>query len=89
MVAHRLRICVHTDPVLAPNRNTELERVDRIQSQAVAEQRSLAVDLLDRNVLQVQDLDEKVLELLFHGIHSNESPCLALPNARRSSESAR
>src|SRR5688572_10616845 len=67
---HGLGVSVHAHAVLASNRDAKLEGVDRIQAEPIAEERRFAIDLIDSDVFQIQDLDQQVLELLFQGIHS-------------------
>jgi len=58
-----VRIVLDRDAVALLERHRELERVDRIEAQALDEQRRLALDLLGRDVLEHQRLHDEPLQL--------------------------
>jgi hypothetical protein len=60
-MSHGVGIPVHAHSVLASDRDPELEGVDGIQAEPVAEERRCAIDLLDSDVFD-SDLDQQVLE---------------------------
>lgn len=63
------RTRVKLDPETLLHRDPELERIDRVESQTVTEQRRSRIDLLSLDVLQVERFDDQQLEFLDQRVH--------------------
>lgn len=51
--------------------NTELKRIDGVESQAITEQRRSAVDISGLDIFQLQTADDQFLQLLFQRDHDD------------------
>ena|SRR6516225_1194513 len=78
VLARRGGIGIHLDVVPLSDRDAELEGVDRIEAETFAEQRSVAIDLLDAQVLEIEDFNEQLLEFLLQAIHPMKYPVTTL-----------
>src|SRR6185503_7323182 len=74
VLARDFGVGVHLDVVFLADRDAELERVDRVEPETVAEQRRLAIDVIDADVLEIEDLNEQPFELLLQLLHRKGPP---------------
>src|ERR1051325_4871144 len=65
---------VDLEAVALAQRDADLEGIDRIETEALAEEPFLAVYILDAKILKLQHLDDQGLKIVFDFIHEQAVP---------------
>src|SRR6218665_1125192 len=86
MATRLFRIGRHADAVALLQGQTQFQCIDRIEAEPVDEQRVLGIDLLRRQVLQIQRVDQQLLDFKLECLHRSTFPVL-LKNNRESMRS--
>lgn len=69
MFAYFVRIDVEIYVVLATNRDAQLEGINGIKAQAITKQWCSTLDIVRRDVLEIQDLDNQFFQISFSITH--------------------
>ena len=74
VLAGFFRVGGELDVKLLSHRHAQLQRINRVKTETFHKERCLGIDIIHREILQVEGVDDQLLDLCFKSLHAWRSP---------------